>query len=113
MIIQATRIGKTVNTLRKRPGEVGEKSKTLVQRWKQLIPMQHSAVVVQPLLHNVSLNNGMSTTDNNARGNVTNHMDDVTRHIVASSPESLGQRKRKSMLIPTTVSILIMFIRWC
>ena len=37
-MIQSTRIGHTVNQLRKMDGKVGEKAKELIKKWKKLIP---------------------------------------------------------------------------
>ena len=41
--IQVTHIGKEVNSLRKWDGEVGEKAKALVRKWKQLLPDSENA----------------------------------------------------------------------
>lgn len=37
-ILQSTRVGHTVNQLRKMDGKVGEKAKELIKKWKKLIP---------------------------------------------------------------------------
>ena len=37
-MLQVTHIGKEVNSLRKWDGEVGDKAKALVKKWKQLLP---------------------------------------------------------------------------
>ena len=37
-MIQSTRVGHTVNQLRKMDGKVGEKAKELIKKWKKLIP---------------------------------------------------------------------------
>ena len=42
MLVQTTHIGKEVNGLRKMKGHIGEKARSLVKKWKRLIPLTTS-----------------------------------------------------------------------
>ena len=74
--IQVTHIGKEVNSLRKWNGEVGEKAKALVRKWKRLLPDSE---------------NGSSSSSSGAAPVVNGSGEDTTSH----SHNQASHRKQK------------------
>lgn len=95
VIIQITHIGKEVNGLRKRDGEVGEKAKTLVRKWKQLLPESENPSTS-------SGSSGATSSSNNAapptpivNGTRESTASHSHHHSQSQSPSQAGHRKRK------------------
>ena len=87
--IQVTHIGKEVNGLRKWDGEVGEKAKTLVRKWKQLLPDSENPSS-GATSGSSSSSNPPTLIVNGTRESTASHS-----HSHSQSQSQAGHRKRK------------------
>ena len=97
-IIQATHVGKEVNSLRKWDGEVGEKAKALVRKWKQLLPDSESASTSHSSGSTTTNAGSCSSSSINATPTIINGIGEPTTSHSHSQGQASHRKKKGGRL---------------
>ncbi|GBP49888.1 Transcription elongation factor B polypeptide 3 [Eumeta japonica] len=89
--LQDTGVGRTVNALRKEPGDVGTAAKALVNKWKLMVAAEESSEP-EDNNHDTTKYNGQSGKDSDDNANQSRHGDNENESKYKTSSKSSNHR---------------------